>query len=409
MNILFIGVACTKNAILESNKKYYNFDQVRPQQYFDMTLISGLSNNASVTAVSLPPVASFPTSSCLYYRRKKEKINKNLLINYISLINLPFIKTIIIMMYIFFFTLKFCVMTRKEDRVILLGNLTSYISFPAMVISKITKTKIFAVVPDVPKFAASYTRITNSAKRIINKALGVLDKYIEHRFDGYILLTEAMNDLVNKKRKPYIVIEGMIRKKDFEVFSNKGIKKYPSKVMMYAGTLHAKFGIKNLVESFDSIDPSFNAELWIYGKGDFENELDYFIKKNPNIRYKGSQPRSEIIEKEHIATILVNPRPASEKFTKYSFPSKTLEYMASGTPLITTKLSGIPKEYYKFVFTFRNEDIEDMTRDLENILSLPTETLKNFGNKAKKFVLEKKNHEIQTKKIYDFLKKSNDL
>ena len=38
----------------------------------------------------------------------------------------------------------------------------------------------------------------------------------------------------------------------------------------------------------------------------------------------------------------VNPRQNNEEFTKYSFPSKTMEYLASGVPVVAYKLDGIP-------------------------------------------------------------------
>lgn len=400
MEILFIGVACTEEALIDSNKKYYNGDQVRPQQHFDMTLTTGLSEFANVTAVSMPPVAAYPNSSCLFYKRRNENVNQSFLINYISLINLPIIKTLIIMVSILMFTIKFCFNKPREERAILMGNISSYTSFPAMLIAKFTKTKIYATVPDVPKFIVSYTRIKNPVKKFLTKGLTFFDKLIEYRFDGYIFLTKAMNKLINKKKKPYIVMEGMIKEKDF--VSTIKFDKHSSNIIMYAGTLHIKFGIKKLVDAFNLINLN-NTELWVFGQGDFEEKLREITKENHRIKYFGSIERSKIIENEHKATILVNPRPISEEFTKYSFPSKTLEYMASGTPLLTTKLSGIPEEYYDYVFTFRTEDINEMADDLRRILSLPRETLNDFGNEAKRFVLKEKNNITQAEKIYHFL------
>ena len=61
-----------------------------------------------------------------------------------------------------------------------------------------------------------------------------------------------------------------------------------------------------------------------------------------------------------IATLLINPRFSNEEYTKYSFPSKNMEYMASGTPILTTKLPGMPKEYYEYIYLFEEESIEGM-------------------------------------------------
>ena len=64
--------------------------------------------------------------------------------------------------------------------------------------------------------------------------------------------------------------------------------------------------------------------------------------------------RKQGVAEELKATLLVNPRPTTEEFTIYSFPSKNMEYMASGTPLLTTKLPGMPEEYHQYVLAILN-------------------------------------------------------
>ena len=41
----------------------------------------------------------------------------------------------------------------------------------------------------------------------------------------------------------------------------------------------------------------------------------------------------------------VNPRPGAADFTRYSFPSKTLEYLDAGKPVLAYRNDGIPPEY----------------------------------------------------------------
>ena len=47
------------------------------------------------------------------------------------------------------------------------------------------------------------------------------------------------------------------------------------------------------------------------------------------------------------ADVLVNPRLNEGEYTKYSFPSKTMEYLSTGRPVVCYKLDGIPDEYDK--------------------------------------------------------------
>jgi glycosyltransferase involved in cell wall biosynthesis len=74
-----------------------------------------------------------------------------------------------------------------------------------------------------------------------------------------------------------------------------------------------------------------------------------------------------------------------------------MEYMASGTPIVTTDLPGMPSEYKNFVYIFNNETVDGMYNTLKTILSQSRLELHNFGHKAKQF--------IQTNKKYVFRRK----
>ncbi len=72
------------------------------------------------------------------------------------------------------------------------------------------------------------------------------------------------------------------------------------------------------------------------------------------------------------------------------FLQKNIEYMASGTPLLTTKLPGMPKEYYPYVFLIENESVEGYAKALESVLAQSDEELYVFGEKKRKILFLKK-------------------
>ena len=115
---------------------------------------------------------------------------------------------------------------------------------------------------------------------------------------------------------------------------------------------------------------------------------------------------SQVVEKEMSATLLVNPRPTNEEYVKYSFPSKTMEYMASGTPVLTTALPGMPKEYYPHVFLIHEETPAGIAQALKDTLSRTDADLFRFGCKARAFVLKERNNIVQAGKILAMLEAS---
>jgi glycosyltransferase involved in cell wall biosynthesis len=108
--------------------------------------------------------------------------------------------------------------------------------------------------------------------------------------------------------------------------------------------------------------------------------------------------------RERQATLLVNPRSTKEEFTKYSFPSKTIEYMLSGTPVLTTRLQGIPEEYFKYVFSAEDNDVSLLTDAINNALSHTDAELAQMGLGAREYIVKNKNSVAQAKRILEFIK-----
>ena len=62
-----------------------------------------------------------------------------------------------------------------------------------------------------------------------------------------------------------------------------------------------------------------------------------------------------------IDELVVNGTDEGE-YTKYSFPSKTMEYLLSGSKVVMYRLAGIGEEYYQYIRTIDNVDAATMAR-----------------------------------------------
>jgi len=133
---------------------------------------------------------------------------------------------------------------------------------------------------------------------------------------------------------------------------------------------------------------------------------DYIGEKaarNKRIKHMGFVDPQTLFEYEKQATLLVNVRDPNAEYTKYSFPSKTFEYMASGTPFLTTNLPGIPREYKDYLFVIETNSVDEIKAGLERAISLTDQEKEKFGAAARNFVLTQKNKYVQSKKVSDFL------
>lgn len=215
------------------------------------------------------------------------------------------------------------------------------------------------------------------------------------RYDYYIFLTQHMNEIINKKNKPYIIIDGVC-----DSIDNSVRDKYEKFVLLYAGGLYEKYGVKNLVDAVLKFEND-DIELHIYGSGDMEEYLKGL--NDSKIKYYGVVKNNIILEEEYKSILLVNPRFTNQDYTKYSFPSKNMEYMASGTAVLTTQLQGIPNEYFMYYYTFENESIDGMYNTINKLLQMDRDLLIKKGHDAKEYVIKYKNKIVQSKKIIDML------
>ena len=82
-----------------------------------------------------------------------------------------------------------------------------------------------------------------------------------------------------------------------------------------------------------------------------------------------------------------------------------MEYMASGTPTLTTKLPGMPEEYYPYVYLLEDESPDGVAEQLKNIFAQPFAERRKKALSARRFVLENKSNIVRAKEILAFLRR----
>lgn len=234
-------------------------------------------------------------------------------------------------------------------------------------------------------------------KNILHRIAAKISNSYVSRFDYYVLLTQQMNQVVNPNKRPYIIMEGIC---DNKMIGSVEKKESQCRKLFYAGGRPSKDGIDILVSAFKRF-PDPDIELHIYGN--VPNHRIGRDKIDNRIFYHGIVDNKTIVKEECDSYLLINPRPTGEMYTLYSFPSKVMEYMVTGVPMVTTRLAGIPEEYFDFVYSFKECNEQCYYETLSHILSLPYSALKDKGAKARNYVLEHKNKIVQTARIVELI------
>lgn len=383
MHIIYAVTTCSDRVY----KQLFSHVKVKPafqSQKYHRLLIEGLAAHAKVDVVANPPVNRSVLSENVVRLPDEEEGGARY--HYIPAIRNPIVKAVCVGFGTFFRTLT---MGDRHSAVIV-DCLNRITALSAMLAAKLSGKQCIGIVTDLPDMLSG----SKFSKGLAN--------FVIRHCTGYILLTEAMNGYLNKKGKPYVILEGH---SDITMADRIPAmeKKTSPRIVFYAGGVSRQYGLGNLVEGFQMAAPE-NARLQIYGPGDYVKELQKIAEGDDRIFYGGMLLNTEIVDKEQEATLLVNPRPTNEEYVKYSFPSKTMEYMASGTPVLTTVLPGMPMEYHPYVFLLEDETAEGIAGMLTEVLANSEEALFRKGCEARRFVLEEKNNVIQAKKILDMLK-----
>ena len=77
--------------------------------------------------------------------------------------------------------------------------------------------------------------------------------------------------------------------------------------------------------------------------------------------------------------------------------------MATGTPVLSFDIAGIPREYLKYLFIVKEETTEALSKAITDILNLNKEYLKGRGIEAREFVMKEKNTKKQCLRIWNFV------
>lgn len=394
MNYAFLGMMIpdTEYETIRKNSKKTMQDAANVLQWH---LYYGLCENLNspIHIINVLPIHSWPR----FYKKihiKEKNFNTKYNTGNVSLgfFNIRGIRKINCAMKIYIALKKWCLENDGEKTLFvytLSGDLLKVITKVKKVFPEL---KICVIIADLPNMSnLSYKQ--NVVKKMYSNFLEKQANKFKDCIDFYVLLTKQMAEYL-KIEKPYCVVEGIATS-----HMGDSIKKNSNlNTILYTGTLHRRFGVWNLVEAFCDI-PYSNYRLLICGVGDCEDDLNKIMKKDNRIQFLGQLDRKDVLNLQKMATIVVNPRQNIETFTKYSFPSKNLEYLSSGTPLLAYKLDGIPDEYDEYIIYIDSNDKETFTQKMIEVCSLSEKELSDFGENARNFVINNKNEIEQTKKI----------
>ena len=262
------------------------------------------------------------------------------------------------------------------------------------------RIRICLVIPDLPQFM-------NLADKV-SPIYRTLKKYDVKKFlnesktaDTYVLLTEQMREPLCVGERPYIVVEGI-----YEPLSQINKVKKSEIVLAYTGKLDRSFGIMSLIHAFSSIRDD-RLRLVICGSGEEKENVEKEAQKDERIVFLGQVPSNKAREIIQNADILINPRQNNTEYTKYSFPSKIIDYISTGNTVIAYKLDGMPDIYDEFVYYVPDNSVESLASTIKYVINEKDEQKKKKSEKGIEYISSRLSKEYIGKRIIELNKQRN--
>ncbi len=376
-NILYLSSVITPN--------YEKFSQGEIDSLYRVgnALMNGLKTKSRVALdnISVPEVASFPNGP-LYVRPYYDEQEN---VKFIGFLNIRLIKQL-------FFFVKMVV---EASRIIRKTPGEVCVLIPAIIFRYVItarflkmvwgdKIKICIIVPDIFFPKGRLSKIVNAK---LEKAVA--------KSDYFVFYTEAMAEHLNIKNN-YIVIEGFREIEGFKIKKESTSDKF---VITYTGSLNVRYGIIRLLDAISLIKNS-PVELHLYGDGDAVDEIKKRVQADERIKFFGKVSKNEATKALYGSSVLINPRNATDgEYVQFSFPSKDIEYLASGVPSILCQLPGMPTEYLGYFIDAGKGTAEEIAEAIMKVYNMTPEEREILAKNAYSFIKDRMDVNKQVERI----------
>ncbi|UFT98855.1 glycosyltransferase family 4 protein [Radiobacillus kanasensis] len=178
--------------------------------------------------------------------------------------------------------------------------------------------------------------------------------------------------------------------------------------IVYHGSVVERYGIDLVVRSLSSIREELgDVRFYIYGNGDYVTKLQELIKElrvHDLVLCEGKRyPVDKIHKLISDADLAIVPN-RLDGFTKHILPTKLVEYVALGIPIISSKLPTLSSYFSdEMIMYFEPGNLADLTSKIKLVVNGNIDTRKYAVN-AKSFLVDY-NWEIMKQKQYAVIDK----
>ena len=315
----------------------------------------------------------------------------------VGLLNRPLLDRLSRMLCLWLEARRWARRHREEETTVLVYEMHSpYLYAAAAIRRRMPQARVVLLVPDLP---AHMDLHMSRFKRLLKRVDGRLIRLLCCRVDRYVLYAAPMASSLGLSPERCIVIEGCL---DTSAVLEPPLAEPAAFTMLYCGALEERYGIMSLLDAFDAL-PGKGWALWFTGAGHAETLIRKRAAADKRIRLFGYLPdRRKVLELQQKATLLLNLRSPQEAASAVCFPSKLLEYMASGRPVLSVHMAGVPDAYRPYLIEAADASSAALKEAIRRAAAMPEAERRRLGMAARDFVLKEKNSREQAARLLTF-------
>lgn len=296
--------------------------------------------------------------------------------------------------YLAFFFLAFGKLTslhlKKKYQTVQLHNLPDFLVFAGLV-PKLSGSRLILDLHDLmPEFfAARFNRPMNSLPVRLVK----LQEKLSCLFaDHVITVTELWRQTLIQRGVPAHKVSVVMNVADEHIFQRTASRQLDehSFRLIYHGSIVQRYGIDLVIQAIHLLRQDIpNLFLTIHGKGDFLEELRTLTAQldlndcvHFSTQFVPTQELPRLIESAHLGVVPYR----RDIFTDGILPTKMMEYVALGVPVLAAKTAAISAYFDdSMVQFFTPEDVEDLARKIK-LLYEDRERMASLAKNAERFI-----------------------
>jgi len=351
--------------------------------------------------LSSQPIAYFPHCATIFKSAHPVELFTGISIKLVPLVNIFLLRDVLRALYIYGYLFCWSLRNLRKERVILTYNLNVPPILPTLILARLTGAKIVSILYDVawPE-GLTYGMI----KTIITKMLIKIADSCISRLDGRIVITDSIAQHYAPKGHSLRVDGGITELVKSRLFPLVPFQSSEEVTLLFAGGLDEWNHIPMMLEMMRQY-PDKKLKLWLAGNGALLNAVLEAAKTDNRIIYHGVLNHDQLFELYKKADVLLNLRNTKDPAMRYCFPSKLLEILAVGKPVITTSIAHIDEEYGPYCFVLFDETPQTLMETVQKIGAISLEERVAIGKRAREFILREHTWKQQGVRISEYLEK----